>query len=205
MVAYELLNEAVAPRPELWNEAAMPVFRALRAAEPDRTLVLGSNWFNSADTFDELEVPGDSRCVLTFHFYSPMFVTHYRAGWWKGGGYDGPVSYPGAPIADSDWAKLDPEFRKATAQENLPFDRAGMVKRLEKPLRARDRTGRPLYCGEFGCYKACPLEIRLAWYTDIISVFKEYGIAWANWDHKGGFGLFDASGKPTGIDRVLLG
>jgi len=204
-VCYELLNEPIASDDGDWNRVSAPVFRALRAAEPGRTIILGSNRFNSVLAFDTLEVPEDKNCILTFHFYYPMFLTHYKASWWKGGKYGGPVAYPGAPIPAAEWMKLDPGFRKEMEGNNTVFGRSEMVKLLEQPLRARDRTGLKLYCGEFGCYKAAPLDLRLAWYRDIISVFKEYSIAWANWDYKGGFGLVDAKGVSTGINGALLG
>jgi endoglucanase len=46
--------------------------------------------------------------------------------------------------------------------------------------------------------------VAAAWYRDMISVFAEHGIAWANWDYKGGFGLVDREGKSTGIAEIML-
>ena len=57
MVAYELLNEPVAPDPADWNRVALGALAAVREREPERTVVLGSNQFQSCDTFDRLEVP----------------------------------------------------------------------------------------------------------------------------------------------------
>ena len=68
---------------------------------------------------------------------------------------------------------------------------------------ARDH-GVPLHCGEFGCYYKTPQPLRLAWYADMMATFKEYGIAWANWDYKGSFGIVTADGQDTGIASVLL-
>jgi endoglucanase len=78
-----------------------------------------------------------------------------------------------------------------------------MVADLAQPLAAAKRTGLPLYCGEFGVFIMTPQPARLAWYRDIASVFREYGIGWANWDYKGGFALVQ-DGKSTGIAEVLL-
>jgi endoglucanase len=98
-VAYELMNEAVAKDAKDWNRVAMVAFKAIRALEAQRTIILGSNRWNSALTFDELEVPKDQETVLTFHFYHPMLVTHHRASWWpEGKCYEGPIQYPGQPI-----------------------------------------------------------------------------------------------------------
>ncbi|MBE2222135.1 MAG: cellulase family glycosylhydrolase, partial [Anaerolineae bacterium] len=112
LVAYELLNEAVAPDPEDWNKVAHMAFNAVRALEPTRTIVLGSNHFCMAKTFADLAVPDDENCILTFHYYDPMLITHYTAQWWaKGAAYDGPVQYPGQPIPDEAWAALPPDFQ----------------------------------------------------------------------------------------------
>jgi endoglucanase len=205
LVAYELLNEAVAPTAEDWNRVALAAFAAVRALEPERTIVLGSNRFNSADTFDELAVPDDDRCILTFHFYMPMLVTHHQAGWWDGGAYAGRIRYPGLPIAPRDYARQDETLRSRLAEWNRPYDRAAMLVDLRKPLAVRERTGLPLYCGEFGCYEKTPLPLRQAWYRDIVRTFKEQRIAWANWDYKGGFGVVTPDGRDTGIAGILLG
>lgn len=196
LVAYELLNEPVARDPQRWNDVARAVFGALREVEPEREIFLGSNWFNSVRTFDALWIPDDPHCWLTFHFYSPMLITHYRAAWWRQGGrYAGPIQYPGVPALDPLPAGLE--------SENVPYDRAAMVRDLAQPLAARARTGRPLYCGEFGCYEQTPTAVRQAWYRDILSVLAEHQIAWANWDYKGGFGLLNKDGVETDIARLI--
>lgn len=64
-------------------------------------------------------------------------------------------------------------------------------------------TDRPLYCGEFGCRNTTPRPARDAWYRDVVGVFNEYGIAFANRDYRGGFGLIDGDGNGTGIAELL--
>ncbi|MBN1582644.1 MAG: cellulase family glycosylhydrolase [Anaerolineae bacterium] len=204
LVAYELLNEAVARDPEDWNRVAMAAFGTVRDLEPERTIVLGSNWYCDTHTFDRLAVPDDPNCILTFHYYKPMLVTHHQAGWWDGGVYDGPVHYPGTPVAPEDVARLPPELQGKMGGWNASFDRSSMIADLEKPLAVRKQTGRPLYCGEFGCYYKTPQAVRLAWYRDMMHTLNEYGIAWANWDYKGSFGIVTPDGQDTGIAGVLL-
>lgn len=204
-VAYELLNEAVARDPEDWNRVAMTAFSAVRQLESERTIVLGSNWFNQHHTFEQLTVPDDRRCILTYHYYFPMLVTHYQASWWDGGMYSGAVHYPGRPVAPEDVAGLEGVMLERLDEWNAPFDRTQMVADLAQPLAVQARTGLPLYCGEFGCYERTPQPLRLAWYRDMIQTFDEYDIAWANWDYKGSFGVITADGRDTGIAQVLLG
>jgi endoglucanase len=206
-VAYELLNEAVASDPADWNRVAMAGFRAIRQREGQRTILLGSNYFNQTHTFDDLEIPqGDGHCILTYHYYRPMLITHYQAVWWEGGFYAGPVNYPGQPIRDEDMGCLNPEFLERVPQwSNEHWDRERMAADLAQPLAASRRTGYPLYCGEFGAYFKTPDALRYAWYRDMRSIFEEYGIGWANWDYKGGFAPVVDDGKPTKIVEILLG
>jgi len=207
-VAYELLNEAVAPTADDWNRVWRFGFDAIRAAEPRRTILLGSNRWNSPSTFEDLAVPDDEHCILTFHFYQPMLITHYTAPWWRAGSfYDGPVCYPGRPVPEEQWAKLSDEQRRALGGANEPFDRGAMARALAGVLAVRERTGRALYCGEFGSWDPVDkvsASIRPAWFADLLSVFARERIAWAVWDYgRGGFGILDAAGRPGPVARAL--
>jgi endoglucanase len=195
MVAYELLNEAVARNHADWNRVASAAFTALREVEPARTIVLGSNWFNVPENFDRLWIPDDPHTILTFHFYKPMLVTHYQASWTDTPLYNGRVQYPGK-------VALDP-VPAAIAKYDVEYDRAAMVRDIAWPLAKRKETGHALYCGEFGCLNKAPLAARQAWYRDILSVFAEHDIAWANWDYRGHFGLIAADGRESDIMPVM--
>jgi endoglucanase len=209
-VGYELMNEAVAKNPDDWNRVALRAHRAVREREPERTILLGSNEWNSVFTFDKLQVPDDPFTVLTFHYYHPMFITHHRAGWSpEGRMYDGPIQYPGQPIAPENLHRVVPpqadRLRALNLAElNKAYDRDVMLADFAKPLAVSQRTGRPLYCGEFGVINKVPQPIRAAWYRDIISAFEENGIGWANWDYKGQFGIVTAKKESTGIAEVML-
>ncbi len=198
-VAYELLNEPVAKDPEDWNRVALRAYAVLREQEPGRVIVLGSNRCNSPATFDALRVPADDPLLmLTFHYYAPLLITHHRAAWWELGPlYSGPLQYPGAPIPAGDLARLPEPVRRQLEPANAPHDAGAMERDLAPPLAARARTGLRLYCGEFGALHTAPDAIRRAWYRDFRSVLARHRIAWANWDYKGGFGIFAPDGAPT--------
>jgi len=210
-VAYELLNEPVARDPADWNRVAHAALAAVRATEAERTVVLGSNWFQTCDNFPALDVPGrdaepGDHLILSCHFYSPMFITHYRAPWWrKGADYDGLVQYPGRPIPDDAWANLSDAQRADYAGENGVWNRDAIASVIGIAAARARETDRPLYCSEFGCRNITPRPARDAWYRDVVSVFAELGIAFANWDYRGGFGLIDEEGNDTGIAKLLLG
>ena len=77
MVAYEILNEAVAPDHEDWNKLLNRAIFTLRKLEPERVLVVGPNMWQVAVYMKFLEIPeGDKNIILSFHTYAPMAFTH---------------------------------------------------------------------------------------------------------------------------------
>lgn len=187
MVAYELMNEPVADDPELWNNLVARAVDSIRQTEPARVIVIGSNMWQSANTFDKLKIPeNDTNIVLSFHFYEPMPLTHYRASWTEYKDLKGKVNYPGQIMPDSQ----KPEYLKV-------YNRDTLLKMMQKPLHLADSLKLPLYCGEFGVIDNSPIDSKLAWYTDMISIFDEHGVAYANWNYKAGsFGIVDKDLKP---------
>jgi endoglucanase len=204
-VAYELLNEPVASDPRDWNRVAMAGFQAIRQREPQRPIILGSNTWNQTHTFAELEIPKDDHLILTFHYYRPMLITHYQATWWEGGFWAGPVHYPGQPISADDLRYLNPAFLARVPQwSNEVWNRERILEDFQLPLQVARQSGCPLFCGEWGAYHTTPQALRLAWYDDMISLFDENNIAWANWDFKGGFAPICKDGLATDIIPVIL-
>ena len=187
MVAYEPMNEPVADDPEEWNVLLARVVTAIRQWEPQRVIVIGSNRWQSAATFDDLKVPAnDKNIMLSYHFYEPFFLTHYQASWTDLKDFTGEVNYPGQIVLNSNL----PEHLRV-------YNRDTLVKMMEKPLRAARTLNLPLYCGEFGIFRDFFPEAKLAWYKDMTSIFEEYGVAYANWNYKSGaFGIVDDGGKP---------
>ena len=165
---------------------------------------MGSNNCCSVDTFDALRVPDDKNIILTFHFYHPMLLTHYTAPWWEGGVYQGPVRYPGKTIPEEEIEKIPSPLKEMLKEMNEYCDRGVMLEKLSKPLSVAKDKNLHLYCGEFGCYKKVPEKERHAWYRDFISILKEQGISYANWDYRGDFGILDQCRKETNIAGMKL-
>ena len=197
LVAYELMNEAVADNPDDWNNLIDSTVIALRELEPHRKIVIGSNMWQSVGTFDDLKIPDDRDIILSFHFYHPMVLTHYNASWTKVGEYDGPVNYPGKVVPDENLEGLPDDLKKEVEFWGKNYNIDSMRVEVSKPLRYAREHDLPLYCGEFGCLSTVPEDIRLRWYGDFVKVLEDDGIAWANWDYKGGFGIVDGNGKPN--------
>lgn len=205
-IAYELMNEAVAPDPEMWNKLIERTVAELRKTEPLRKIVIGSNRWQSASTFDQLLVPAnDTNIILSFHFYHPLALTHYKAGWTKVGEYNGPVKYPGITVEENDMKGLPEDLVQALRYENGNFNKDTFLIMIRKPLHLADSLKLPLYCGEFGCLPSAPREMRLQWYKDMVSLLEENNIAWANWDYKGGFGIVFKGEPDKDLIKILTG
>ena len=206
LVAYELMNEPVADDPEDWNKLVEKAVKEIRKQEPDRKIVIGSNKWQSVSTFDQLRIPeGDRNIILSFHFYTPMLITHYKASWTGVGKYKGPVNYPGQIVASKDIEGLPADIAGTVKRNNGVYNREILDKLLEKPLAVAKKYDLPLYCGEWGCLSTVPRKARLQWYSDIRHNLEKHNIAWANWDYKGGFGIVGRAGQPDeDLIRALI-
>jgi len=198
-VAYEILNEAVADRDEDWNRLVAAAHAQIRAAEPRRVIVIGSNRWQGAWKFPALQVPaGDPNLILSVHNYEPFTFTHYRASWVPTKIYTGPVQYPGRPIPAAELARIEAQQPRHVVDQFASARREWNAERIREDLmpairRARE-LGLQLYCGEFGCLPTVPRADRLRYYRDFVAVLESEGVAWANWEYKGDFGLFEWHG-----------
>jgi endoglucanase len=196
-LAYELLGEPTGLSDDQWNHLAAVSIAAIREREPQRTILLGSNRKNSYRTVASLSIPDDPHLILSFHYYEPTLLTHYRADWVPHrAAYSGPITYPGVPIPAAELASVESSSRQALERINLHYDRTRIREDLALPLSVAERSGQPLHCGEFGVKASVPDEPRLRWYRDVIDALEEYEIAWSIWDLRGEFGLY-SGGRPT--------
>ena len=197
MLAYEFMNEPVADDPEQWNRLLARVADSIRSWEPGRMLVIGSNRWQSVNTFDQLRIPANNKNILlSFHFYEPFFLSHYKASWTRLKDFNGQVQYPGQIVING-----------TTNEEKRVYNRDTLEKMMAKPLRLADSLKLPLYCGEFGIIDGTPRESKIAWYKDLVAIFEKHNIAYANWNYKtGSFGIVDANIKPdTELVNILTG
>jgi endoglucanase len=218
-VAYEIMNEPVADDHEQWNRLIAGAHAVIRQGEPDRVLIIGSNRWQIPSTLPFLRVPaGDRNIILSTHTYSPFLLTHYTASWTPVKIYTGKVRYPGPVVTEQEFAglaKADPrgELKDliGTARDNWGPER--LAQELGPAIQRARELGLQLYCGEFGCLPTVPRQDRLAYYRDIVAVMEASGMAWANWEYKGDFGLYEWRGpkqttwKPDQplLDALLAG
>ena len=195
-VAYEIMNEPVAEDPEDWNKLVENALAAIRELEPNRVIVIGSNRWQIPQTVPLLKIPeGDKNIILSTHTYVPFLLTHYTAGWTPMKFYKGEVNYPGPTISEEEYLKMkgmkdgDLGFVIDSVLDDWGPER--LYQELKPAIDRAEELGLQLYCGEFGCMPTVKEEDRLAYYRDIVSTFEAHGMAWANWEYKGDFGIFE--------------
>jgi endoglucanase len=203
MVAYEILNEAVADDPEQWNALLNKVIAAIRVKEPLRKIVVGSNRWQVPDTFPQLKIPdNDTNLILSFHFYTPLALTHHTAPWSAIAEYTGPVNYPGQIVDTSYYKDLSPatvDYMRNVA--NGYYTKEILAKSMLPAIIVAKRYNLQLYCGEYGVYPKIPRDIMLRYYKDLCEIFNENHIAYCHWCYKGDFPVVDKQGAP---DRPLV-
>ena len=205
-VAYEFMNEPVAPEHEQWNQLVAKVHKALRELEPQRTLVIGSNMWQGHETMKYLKVPeGDKNIILSFHYYNPMLLTHYGA-WWSPlcAAYKGKVNYPGVLVSKEDYDAapdaIKPELKQYT-EEVWNIDK--IREQFKDAIEAAKKYDLQLFCGEWGVYEPVDRELAYNWYRDMLTVFDEYNIAWTTWCYDADFGFWDQQ-RHSYKDRPLV-
>ena len=211
-VAYEFMNEPVAEEHEQWNQLVAKVHKALRELEPQRTLVIGSNMWQSYGTIQYLKVPeNDKNIILSFHYYNPMILTHYGAWWTPIGKYTGKVNYPGILVSQEDYDAAN-DTVKAVIDENNFTTQVWDIDKIRADfadaIAAANKYGLQLFCGEWGVYEPVDRELAYKWTKDMLTVFKENNIAWTTWCYDADFGFWDQQKhdfKDKGLVELLTG
>lgn len=203
LVAYELLNEPVAPFASQWNSLSAQLIRELRLLEPERKLVIGSNKWQGVNTFSQLTVPAnDPNIILSFHFYNPHLFTHYKAEWTDMNNLNVAIHYPGELIAEGDYNNLSDNDKKIVDPYMGTYNRAALESLVKKAMDTAGKYGLQLHCGEFGCYNKTPRADKINWLQDIIAIFRDNNIAYSYWEYKAGFGFCNEKGEVT--DQEVL-
>jgi endoglucanase len=206
-VAYELMNEPVADDPEDWNKLVKQVIPIIRQAEPKRIIVIGSNRWQSATTFDQLFVPeNDRNLILSFHMYEPFLLTHHTASWTRIKSYNGPVNYPGVIVKEEDLKGFPDSVRNEILKNKNSYNIDSIRHHFMKPVAIAKKYNLPLYCGEWGCLDIVPDAARFQWFRDMITVLKENNIGWATWEYKSDFGIINKKHEEEKeLIKILVG
>lgn len=208
-VMFELLNEPTMEDLNRWEGLQARAVARIRAAAPQHTILATSSLYSKIDTLVAMEPVRDENVIYTFHEYDPMWFTHQGASWglqeWaplRG------VTYPSSP--ESVQKNLDQE---SDERRRLELERFGLerwdAKRLGAEIAAvarwAQRRGVPLYCGEFGVFRAyADPESRATWISDVRTALESKQIGWAMWDWDGGFGAVTKQNGTISVDMRVI-
>jgi endoglucanase len=202
-VVFEILNEPTDNlTAEVWNPILQRVFAAIRRIDPDRTLIIeGAHWASAKDLRDTLWVPdGDRHVVASFHMYAPMYFTHQGFGWMPSHFATRGVVFPGPPpkaVHPMPAALAFGESRDFFAHYNVdpvatnPGGPASVIEVLEIARAFKDRTGLPVYLGEFGAGINGDLASRAAWTRLARTEAEKRGFGWGYWDFCHNFAAYN--------------
>lgn len=167
-VYFELLNEPTTANMGELNELYAQALRVIRRTNPTRAVMMGGNGWNAIDTLGTVRFPRDPYLVATYHDYGPHPFTHQGASW-----EDNP------PPLGRKWGSREDikEMRNTIAQARA----------------FKERTGLPVFVGEFGVIDVVPARERAEWIRARRMAMEQAGLSWCAWDFSGAFKSYDTS------------
>ncbi len=195
LVCYEILNEPHGISDQDWNSIQQTVINAIRSVDLIHTIIVGpANW-NSYKNLDAMPTYTDTNLIYTFHFYDPFIFTHQGTTWTN----PSLKSLAGMPFpySPNNMPELPYEFLGTwVASSYSVYDGDGtawnIYDLIQIPAGFKEARDVPVFCGEFGTYRENVNDAhRDMWYFWVRMLFDYYGISWATWDYKGGFGVFE--------------
>lgn len=170
-VIFELMNEPMGKmKGKRWESLLATSLAEVRKTNPTRWVIVGGDNWNSLDGMAKLHVPDDPYLVLTWHDYEPYEFTHQGAPW-----FDNP------PPVGTQWGS--------------DKERADVQKRMARAARIRERTGHPVWLGEFGTMNKAPMMSRIAWTRAMRQAADEEGIGWCAFDFGANFNFYDDTAR----------
>ncbi|MEN1785866.1 MAG: cellulase family glycosylhydrolase [Bacteroidota bacterium] len=184
-ISFDLLNEPclredmndqyserkAVPGP-VYRNLIMRASRAIKNENPKALIIADGNNIG-ADVITEAT---DLEVAQSCRGYTPHIISHYKAEW-----------------AFKDFSQL-PQPEWPITHQNTVYDRV-FLEQCYEPWIALTRQGIGVHCGECGCYKETPHDVFLAWFGDVLSIFKENQIGFALWNFIGDFGILDSRRK----------
>jgi endoglucanase len=208
LVILEICNEPHDMPLGAWAAAQAHLARVIRAKAPRHTIMATGDSWGSIEGLTSITPLDDPNVVYSFHFYEPHNFTHQGASWgfaaWK---HFRDLPWP-ATSADLTAAadKIDDEQARSALRWSAkePWSAQFIRTRIDAAAAWSKRHGVPIYCGEFGVYKAVsPPDARLRWLKDTTEALAAQGIGWSIWDYSGGFALLPGKPGARSIDADI--
>lgn len=168
--AYDLLNEPVQTAECRWNylEVQKKAAEAIRAVDPEKPVVIASNYWGGTATFCYLQPLPLKNIIYQFHCYAPGLYTHQGLrDNMKSIKSGNPVHYPG---------KTEVFGIHARTRSVRYADKELLREELRPVLEFQKKYGAIIYGGEFSVIRWAPNGER--YLDDIVSLLEEYGWHW---------------------------
>lgn len=184
----------------LWNQLYKKCIAKIRSIDPARWILVGSNGQNSVVYLKELEIIDDPYVFYNFHYYDPQVFTHQQAGFSEEmSEFNQPIGYPDDISAFAAYLNEHPVWKQkhALVAKEIKNDKDLMEKLLQHAIDFIQKTGKELYCGEFGVIAHAPAAAAKKWTQDLTKLLSENNIGYALWNYKSlDFGLLNLDGNP---------
>ena len=208
-VFFEVLNEPNMEDLYRWQGMQARAVAMIRKVAPRHTILATASGYSKVDGLLAMEPVRDENVIYTFHEYDPMWFTHQGANWGSQGwvALRG-VPYPSTPENVQAVLGQEPDERIRLWVERYGWDRWD-ASRLGAEIAAMaewaQRRGVPLYCGEFGVYRAyANPQARATWISDVRTALESKHIGWAMWDYQADFGVVTKTAKGTVVDQAVV-
>ncbi len=165
-VYFELLNEPTDADMGELNRLYAQALQIIRRSNPTRAVIMGGNSWNAIDTLGDVRFPRDPYLVATYHDYGPHEFTHQGASWDEN-----------APPLGRKWGS--------------PDDIADMRGTIARASAFKQRTGLPVFVGEFGVIGEVPVAERAQWIRARRDAMEQAGLSWCVWDFAAAFPSYD--------------
>ena len=195
---FELYNEPPHMNPDIWQNAANEIIKAVRKIDNRRTFIVGASNYNSIYELSRTSPLNDDNIIYTFHFYEPFFFTHQGAEWIGDQVATTGVPFPYNvatfpplnPRAKNTWGETNYYQYRTDGNEQSVRDKLQIVKNWGIKYNV------PLLCGEYGAYnKYADQESRCRYIKAVRQTLKAMHIPGILWDYSSGFSIFE--GKPS--------
>ena len=208
-VFFELLNEPTVEDLYRWEGLQARAVARVRAMAPRHTIIATASQYAKIDTLLAMEPVRDENVIYTFHDYDPMWFTHQGANWgtqnWV---FLRGVPYPSTPqnVQAAMAQEPDERYRLWVQRYGLErWDASRLGAEIAAMAEWAQRRGVPLYCGEFGVYKAfADPQSRATWISDLRTALESKHIGWAMWDYSGDFGIVTKGANGTVVDQAIV-
>ena len=187
-----LLEPLSEPQLELdreWNSYLNDLLVAVRAADPERTIIVGPRSYNNFRFLWELKLPENERnVILTIHQYWPITFTMQGETWLGETGLGDPTAWLG------------------TTWEGTPQQRAELQAGFDAIATYARGQQRPMFIGEFGTTNNADMPSRIRWTRFNRELAEQHRFAWGCWSYGPSFALYDTDadcGHPDLLDALI--